>query len=75
VNTTLLRGAKLDPNKPADNINMSARYLAWLLKQSKGDVPTAVAGYYQGPTSVRRQGLLPETTAYVNAVLALRSRF
>jgi soluble lytic murein transglycosylase-like protein len=75
VNQTLLRGAKLDPRKPADNINLSARYLAWLLKQTKGDVATAVAGYYQGLTSVRRQGPLAETTVYVNNVLSLRGRF
>jgi soluble lytic murein transglycosylase-like protein len=75
VNQTLLRGAKLDPRKPADNINLSARYLAWLLKQTKGDVATAVAGYYQGLTSVRRQGPLAETTVYVNNVVALRGRF
>jgi soluble lytic murein transglycosylase-like protein len=75
VNDILLRGAHLDPKKPADNINISARYLAWLLSQTKGDVNQAVAGYYQGLASVRRQGPLAETTAYVNAVVALRSRF
>ncbi|MDQ1439681.1 MAG: hypothetical protein QOK43_3310 [Acidimicrobiaceae bacterium] len=74
VNDVLLR-SRLDPAKPADNINLSARYLAWLLTQTKGDVPQAVSGYYQGLASVRRQGPLPETTAYVNAVLALRARF
>lgn len=75
VNTILLRGAKLDPRKPDDNINISAKYLSWLLAQTKGDVPTAVAGYYQGLASVRRQGPLSETTAYVSAVVALRARF
>lgn len=75
VNDILLRGAKLDPKKPADNINLSARYLAWLLTQTKGDVPQAVAAYYQGLASVRRQGPIPETVAYVNAVVSLRSRF
>ena len=75
VNQILLRGAKLDPKKPIDNINISARYLNWLLAQTKGDVATAVAGYYQGLASVRRQGPLAETTAYVNAVVALRGRF
>jgi soluble lytic murein transglycosylase-like protein len=75
VNTNLLRGARLDPGKPEDNIAISARYLSWLLSQTKGDVATAVAGYYQGLASVRRQGPLPETAAYVSAVVALQSRF
>lgn len=75
VNRILLRGAKLDPKKPEDNINISARYLSWLLSQANGDVATAVGGYYQGLASVRRQGPLAETTAYVNAVVALRSKF
>jgi soluble lytic murein transglycosylase-like protein len=75
VNGVLLRGAKLDPKKPADNINISARYLNWLLTQTKGDVRQAVSGYYQGLASVRRQGPLAETTVYADSVIALRSRF
>ncbi|HZQ27849.1 MAG TPA: transglycosylase SLT domain-containing protein [Acidimicrobiales bacterium] len=67
--------ADLDPGVPEQNIQLSARYLAWLLRWSKGDVPKAVAGYYQGPTSVQRDGTLAETDAYVAAVVALRSRF
>jgi len=74
VNGVLLR-KNLDPRKPADNIAISARYLAWLLAQTKGDVNTALAGYYQGLASVRRQGPLPETEVYVNNVLHLRARF
>ncbi|MEY2406645.1 MAG: hypothetical protein QOG39_1561 [Acidimicrobiaceae bacterium] len=65
----------LNPRVPEDNIRMSASLMRVLLQQSGGDVPTAVAFYYQGPTSVRTTGLLPETKAYVAAVLAFRSRF
>lgn len=75
VNGPLLKGPDLDPKKPIDNINMSARYLAWLLKSAKGDVAVALSGYYQGLASVRRQGPLPETNVYVENVLALRARF
>jgi murein DD-endopeptidase MepM/ murein hydrolase activator NlpD len=75
VNGKLLNGAALDPAVPEHNIQLSARYLAWLLQWSKGDVPKALAGYYQGPTSVQRDGNLAETDAYVAAVLALRSHF
>lgn len=74
VNDVLLR-KNLDPRKPADNIAISARYLAWLLQQTNGDVHQALAGYYQGLASVRRQGPLPETNVYVNNVVSLRARF
>ena len=46
-----------------------ARYI------SVNDVRLAVASYYQGPTSVRTIGLLPDTQAYVAAVLAFRPAF
>ena len=75
VNQVLLRGAKLDPKKPVDNINMSARFLNYLLTQLKGDVRAALASYYQGLASFRRQGPLPESVVYVDTILALRARF
>lgn len=75
VNGALLRGTRLDPKKPIDNINLSARFLAYLLQQSHGDVPTAVAAYYQGLASVRAKGPQADTKAYVANVLALRTQF
>jgi soluble lytic murein transglycosylase-like protein len=75
VNSALLRGTRLDPKKPIDNINLSARFLAYLLQQTHGDVPTAVAAYYQGLASVRAKGPQADTKAYVANVLALRSQF
>lgn len=74
VNEQLLR-ARLDPTKPEENIRLSARYLAWLLKGSNGNVPAALAGYYQGPTSVRQRGLFDDTKEYIADVIALRARF
>ena len=74
VNGVLLK-AKLDPNRPEDNIRMSARFLAYLLHQNAGDVPRALASYYQGLASVRSRGPLPETLRYVANVLALREKF
>lgn len=74
VNDVLLR-AKLDPKRPEHNIRMSARFLAYLLRQSKGDVAMALSSYYQGLASVRRDGPLPETRRYVANVLALQGRF
>lgn len=65
----------LDPRVPEHNIRMSARYLRFLLDRAGGDVRIALAGYYQGPGSVQAVGPQPGTVAYVDGVLALRSRF
>jgi LysM repeat protein len=46
-----------------------------LIRDAGGDVARGVAGYYQGPASVSRIGMLPETQRYVANVMALRSRF
>ena len=74
VNGVLLK-TKLDPRRPEHNIRMSARFLAYLLRQAKGDVSVALSAYYQGLASVRRDGPLPETRRYVANVLALRKNF
>lgn len=74
VNGVLLR-ARLDPKRAEHNIRMSARFLAYLLRQTNGDVSAALSSYYQGLASVRRQGALPETRRYVANVLALRQKF
>lgn len=70
----LLIGVDLDPDVVEDNIRMAARYLRWLLDRFS-TTSDALAGYYQGPTSVERQGLLAETETYVADVLVLRRRF
>ena len=74
VNGRLLR-ARLDPRRPEHNIRLSARFLAYLLRQTGGDVEAAVASYYQGLASVRRIGPIPDTRRYVRQVLALRAKF
>ena len=65
---------ELDPRVADDNIRMSARFLLWLIGHM-GDEPSALAGYYQGPTSVKVRGQYEDTKAYVAAVSAGRSRF
>jgi len=75
VQDQLIGKGPLDPRNPEHNIRMSARYLRFLLDHSGGDVRRAVASYYQGPGSVARIGLLPETVRYVDAVVALRRLF
>ena len=75
IRTELIGVRSLDPRLPENNIRMTARYLRWLLGRSGGNVPKALASYYQGPKSVETIGMLQETVAYVRAVLALRGRF
>jgi LysM repeat protein len=70
-----LIGRPLSVAIPDQNIHMTARFLAYLLGQTKGDVGQAVAGYYQGLASVRQTGMLPETKQYVADVLYFSSLF
>ena len=70
-----LASTQLNPSSPADNVHAGSLYLGQLLRDTGGDPAMAAAGYYQGLSSVRRIGMLPETRRYVANVLALRSRF
>jgi soluble lytic murein transglycosylase-like protein len=66
---------QLDPNSPVDNVGAGVLYLGHLLQETGGDYAQAAAAYYQGLSSVRRIGMLPETQQYVANVMALRARF
>jgi soluble lytic murein transglycosylase-like protein len=70
-----LTSQRLDPSSPTDNVRAGALYLGQLLRDTGGDERLAIAGYYQGLSSVRRDGMLPETRRYVDNVMALRGRF
>jgi len=70
-----LAGRQLDPASSQDNVTAGTLYLNHLIARAGGDEATAIAGYYQGPESVRRIGMLPETQRYVANVQALRARF
>jgi LysM repeat protein len=70
-----LAKSRLDPSSPEDNVRAGSLYLAQLLRETGGDVRMAAAAYYQGLSSVRRIGMLPETQRYVDNVVALRARF
>jgi soluble lytic murein transglycosylase-like protein len=70
-----LSSTRLDPSSPTDNVKAGSLYLAHLLRETGGDPTMAAAAYYQGLSSVRRIGMLPETQRYVANVMALRSRF
>ena len=70
-----LASRRLDPSSPTDNVHAGTLYLRQLLEETGGDERLAAAGYYQGLSSVRKIGMLPETQRYVDNVMALRGRF
>jgi soluble lytic murein transglycosylase-like protein len=67
----LLDDGALDPRSSSDNIEMSAAYLRWLLDETGGNRDLALAGYYQGLTSVREHGILAVSRPYVSGITAL----
>ncbi len=69
-----LVGRRLDLADPEDNVIAGVRFLKMLLSMTK-KTPAALAGYYQGLASVRRNGEYVDTKAYVRNVLALQRRF
>jgi LysM repeat protein len=75
VNQVLLGGAHLDARRPDDNIRMSARFLRYLLDRTGGRADQALAGYYQGLSSVRARGQYDDTKQYVAGVLSFRPSF
>ena len=64
-----------DPSSPSQNTTAGVLYLRQLLQETGGDQSRAVASYYQGPESVRQNGLLPDTEQYVANVMALKGRY
>jgi len=73
--TQKLIGKKLNVAAPSDNIQMSARFLSLLLKETGGHADQALAGYYQGLRSVRTVGMYSDTKQYVAGILNLRKAF
>jgi soluble lytic murein transglycosylase-like protein len=70
---TVLVGSAI-PRTADGNVRVGVAYLAHLLREFRGDQRLALAGWYQGPASVRKRGLLRESQAFVADVLALKSR-
>jgi soluble lytic murein transglycosylase-like protein len=70
-----LSSSRLDPSSPSDNVRAGSLYLGRLVRETGGNVPMAVAGYYQGLGSVRSRGLYDDTRRYVANVLSLQRRF
>jgi len=65
----------VDPANLEHNVEAGVAFLSYLLDQTRGDQPLAVAGYYQGLRSVRAKGMRPDTKRYVANVMALKKRF
>ena len=70
-----LAGATLNPSSATDNVRAGSLYLASLLHATGGNVPSAIASYYQGLGSVRQNGMFPDTQRYVADVMALMPQF
>lgn len=66
-------GRTLDLLDADDNVLAGVTLLRLLTRAAP--LPQAVAGYYQGLASVRRNGMFPDTRHYVASVLALRQRW
>jgi peptidoglycan hydrolase-like protein with peptidoglycan-binding domain len=72
VETSLL--ARPVPHTASGNIEIGVVYLRYLLREFDGDTKLALAAWYQGPHSVRTNGVLAVSHTFVRNVLALRER-
>ncbi len=75
VSSSILQVAPLDPRVAADNIDLSAAYLRYLLNVTGGNASQALAGYAQGLASIAHEGVLPATKTYVTGILAYAAIF
>ncbi len=67
-----------DPFNPWQNIQAGTRYLSYLMRRFKGELPLALAAYNAGETTVRRFGGIPpyrETERYVERVMSLSRQY
>ncbi|HZB97429.1 MAG TPA: LysM peptidoglycan-binding domain-containing protein [Candidatus Sulfotelmatobacter sp.] len=69
-----LAGRTLNLHDAADNVEAGALLLHHLLDVHSGDIGSALAGYYQGDSSIARHGLYQDTLRYQREVLSLMRR-
>lgn len=74
IASALLGGVALDPWQPVHNLQLGSRYLRYLF-DLLGDETAAIAAYYQGPGSVRRNGISAAGVAYAGRIAAARVQF
>ena len=68
-----LLGRPVNVNDPYDNADVGAAILREDL-DAFSNPSMALAAYYQGPSSLRAYGMLPDTQQYVDGILSLASR-
>ena len=69
-----LVGRELNLLDPVDNATAGVALLRRLVETST-DLPTAIAGYYQGAAGVAKHGMYPDTRRYVANVQTHMSRY
>lgn len=69
-----MAGRSLNLLDPQDNVTAGVLILRSLVRTAP-DLPSAIAGYYQGLSSVQRNGMYADTRRYVANVQTLVSRF
>ena len=69
-----LVGRRLNLLDPHDNAVAGVAIIRFLQSNADG-ADQGIAGYYQGLGGVRKNGMKPDTVAYVNRVKAARARF
>lgn len=69
-----MAGRSLNLLDPQDNVTAGVLILRSLVRTAP-DLPSAIAGYYQGLTSVQKSGMFPDTRRYVANVQTLMTRF
>jgi beta-lactamase class A len=72
IQASLVKRA-LDRANPSDNVEAGIAYVASMLKWG-GEEPKGLAGFIQGPGSVRANGVRPATEDQIKRILALRDR-
>ncbi len=75
VSSSILQVSPLDPRVAADNIDLCAFYMRYLLNSTGGNADQALAGYSQGLASIAQHGVLPATQTYVTGILAYAAIF
>jgi soluble lytic murein transglycosylase-like protein len=68
-----LLGRTVDITDPYDNADVGTAVLKENVDTFK-DLAMALAAYYQGPTSLRANGMFPDTRHYVQGILDLAAR-
>ena len=68
-----LLGRSVDVHNPVDNADVGTAVLRHDL-DTFHDPSLALAAYYQGPNSLRADGMFPDTQQYVQGILALAAR-